>query len=227
MKDPFYGSFNRNKYLPQNNFNAPPSSPPSMSQPPFQTYNNSNSSYSNGPSSPVGSNHSSSTNYGFQFPLSSNSFSISIPSQDEMLQMPQVAQVTTMSPLPLTQAQRDQIAAEAAAIIESHNNPQNRQIVLSDSSQRQQYVDITDLLNMPQTDAAKRLGVPTSTLSKRWKEAAVKRKWPYRTVCKLEKEITTLLHNISNGPVSAEMEQTLAHLLRRRQEELRTVIIRI
>ena len=51
------------------------------------------------------------------------------------------------------------------------------------------YTDITEYLNMPQNEAAKRLQIPTSTLSKRWKEAVVNRKWPYRTVCKIDKEV--------------------------------------
>jgi len=87
------------------------------------------------------------------------------------------------------------------------------------------FLDLTEYLNLPQGEAAKRLGVPTSTLSKRWKEAVVNRKWPYRTVQKIDKEITTLLHNIS-PPLSTEIEETLGVLLKRRQEELRPVLIR-
>jgi hypothetical protein len=41
---------------------------------------------------------------------------------------------------------------------------------------RMQYVDISSLLTLSQSDAAKNLGIPTSTLGKRWKEAT-KRKW--------------------------------------------------
>jgi len=98
------------------------------------------------------------------------------------------------------------------------------------------YVDITEFLNLPQTVAAKKLDIPTSTLSKRWKEAVRKRKWPYRTICKLDKEITTLLHNVpqsqnsdcqKNVPLPPEVEQALAFLLKKRQEELKTVIIRL
>jgi len=95
----------------------------------------------------------------------------------------------------------------------------------------QQYVDITEYLNMPQSDAAKKLGIPPSTLSKRWKEAVRKRKWPYRMICKIDKEIMTLLHNVPQGPnappLPEEIETALGQLLRRRQEELKPVVIRI
>ena len=94
-----------------------------------------------------------------------------------------------------------------------------------------QYVDITEYLNMPQYIAARKLGIPASTLSKRWKEAVRTRKWPYRSVQKLDKEITTLLHNVPQGPdappLPKDIEQTLGMLLRKRQEELNPVIVRI
>lgn len=83
---------------------------------------------------------------------------------------------------------------------------------------------------MAQSDAAKKLGIPVSTLSKRWKEAVVGRKWPYRTVSRIDKEIMTLLHNIPPGekvPLRPDVEQTLGKLLRQRQEELRSVVIRL
>jgi len=91
-----------------------------------------------------------------------------------------------------------------------------------------QYCDITEYLNMPQSQAAKKLGIPPSTLSKRWKEAARNRKWPWRTTCKIDKEITTLLHNIPpGGAIPEEIEANLAMLLRRRSEELKPVVIRL
>ena len=97
----------------------------------------------------------------------------------------------------------------------------------------QRYVDVTELLTMPQQEAAKRLGIPTSTLSKRWKEAVRGRKWPYRAVSKLDKEILTLMHNIpptsGNQPpqLPEDVESALALLMRKRQEELKTVVIRL
>lgn len=104
---------------------------------------------------------------------------------------------------------------------------------VSASPQTAEYRDITDLLNLPQVEAARRLNLPMSTLSKRWKEAVRIRKWPYRQVAKLDKEIMTLLHNIpsraegDHTPTPPEIEQALGILLRRRQEELRPVRIRM
>jgi len=90
------------------------------------------------------------------------------------------------------------------------------------------YVDITEYLNLPQSTAAKKMGIPASTLSKRWKEAVRNRKWPFRTVSKIDKEISTLLHNIPPGvPIPSDIESNLGLLLRKRQEELRPVIIRL
>jgi hypothetical protein len=70
--------------------------------------------------------------------------------------------------------------------------------------------------------------------SKRWKEAVRGRKWPYRTVCKLDKEIMALLHNMPQGynlnketHLPEEIETTLGYLLRKRQEELQPVVIRL
>jgi len=53
----------------------------------------------------------------------------------------------------------------------------------------------------------------------------------YRAICKLDKEIMTLLHNIPQGPDAAplpeDIETTLGYLLRKRQEELKPVVIRL
>lgn len=91
------------------------------------------------------------------------------------------------------------------------------------------FINVTPYLTLPQHAAAKKMGIPSSTLSKRWKEASCSRKWPFRTVSKLDKEILTLLKNVENASSSLapHVEETLGILLKRRQEELRTVIIRI
>lgn len=117
-------------------------------------------------------------------------------------------------------------------MVSINSNINDKQITqMKPEGEKENFVDITEYLNLPQIEAAKKLGIPTSTLSKRWKEASVNRKWPYRTVAKLDKEIMTLLHNIPQGPeappLPAEIENNLGNLLRKRQDELRTVVIRI
>jgi hypothetical protein len=97
----------------------------------------------------------------------------------------------------------------------------------------EEFVYLTEeFLNLPQSEAARKLGVPTSSLSKKWKEVAGERKWPYRTVCKLDKEIATLIEANTSGKdaptkLPPEVEQTLGLLIRRRSQELRTVLIRL
>jgi len=98
-------------------------------------------------------------------------------------------------------------------------------IVLSNKESR--YVDVTNYLIFPQHIAAQKIGIPPSTLAKRWKEASVNRKWPYRTVAKLDKEIATLLRQKGSGNLPAHVESTLTTLLKKRSEELTNVIIRI
>lgn len=155
--------------------------------------------------------------------------------QQHQLQQHQLQQQT--QPLHIQQPQRQHMILQQIG-----NSPDNLEqsgvVVTTENSsdiipvpRGQSYVDITEYLNMPQSDAAKKLGIPASTLSKRWKEAVRKRKWPYRMICKIDKEIMTLLHNVPQGPnappLPPEIETALGHLLRKRQEELRSVVIRL
>ena len=93
-------------------------------------------------------------------------------------------------------------------------------------------VDITEYLNLPQSDAAAKLGLPVSTLSKRWKEAAKNRKWPFRKVAKLDKEIAALLQAVPQSGVEAgilpgEVETQLTAMLKERAVDLRKISIRL
>jgi len=92
----------------------------------------------------------------------------------------------------------------------------------------QDYFDITPFITYSQEKAAKKLGIPKSTLSKRWREATCNRKWPYRQLCKVDREIKTLVHNMHSqgGSIDPQLQSNLAGLMRQRQEESRMVYIK-
>lgn len=106
---------------------------------------------------------------------------------------------------------------------------ENDKRLVERKDENSKFVDVTPFLTLPQHEAAKKLGIPSSTLAKRWKEASCNRKWPYRTVSKLDKEILTLLKNVENAKaeLSPSVEATLGLLLKKRQEELKTVLVRL
>jgi len=114
------------------------------------------------------------------------------------------------------------------------------------------FVDITEYLCLPQSDAAAKLGLPgvlvvrvdvlvfltevfvcaVSTLSKRWKESAKTRKWPFRKVAKLDKEIAAVLTAVPQAGVDAgalppALEEQLTAMLKERAFDLRKISIRI
>ncbi len=79
-------------------------------------------------------------------------------------------------------------------------------------------VDLTPYFLMSQAKAAAALGIPVSTLSKRWGEAANKRKWPYRKVLFIDLLIEKL------GKCS-ENEAEIARLRNKRRRYLTPVKI--
>lgn len=113
------------------------------------------------------------------------------------------------------------------------------------------FVDITEYLCLPQSDAAVKLGLPgeratkkemgfvfqcsrcpVSTLSKRWKESAKTRKWPFRKVAKLDKEIAAVLTavpqtGVDAGELPPAVEEQLTAMLKERAFDLRKISIRI
>jgi len=125
------------------------------------------------------------------------------------------------------------IPSPTSTSLQSTNEPEPQAPVIQSATQDAKYIDITEYLNLPQSQAAKKLTVPTSTLSKRWKEAVRNRKWPYRAVCKLDKEIMTILYNIPQSPdaqtddLPPDVKAKLGRLLRERQDLLKPVIIRL
>eukprot|EP01102_Stenamoeba_stenopodia_P010479 TRINITY_DN315_c0_g1_i1.p1 TRINITY_DN315_c0_g1~~TRINITY_DN315_c0_g1_i1.p1 ORF type:complete len:489 (+),score=153.06 TRINITY_DN315_c0_g1_i1:207-1673(+) len=88
------------------------------------------------------------------------------------------------------------------------------------------YIDITELLVLPQKDAARKLGISESMLCKRFKECT-RRKWPYRYLRKIDKVINILNLHKSDGVIPKEDREKLERLTKERDECLRPVKIRI
>jgi hypothetical protein len=105
------------------------------------------------------------------------------------------------------------------------------------------YVDITELLVLPQKEAAAKLGISESMLCKRFKECT-RRKWPYRYVSasplrsladtdawlqlrKIDKLINMLKMHRKSGTLTPEDQEKLERLTKEREECLRPVRIRI
>jgi len=88
-----------------------------------------------------------------------------------------------------------------------------------------QYIDITSLLNLPQKEAARKLGISESMLCKRFKETT-RRKWPYRYVRKLEKIIEALRQQ-NDSAMSEDSSHKLSELEEERKQCLKPVQIRV
>lgn len=110
----------------------------------------------------------------------------------------------------------------------SEHKANSTQVIPQYIPESYKYCEITDYLTLPQTQAAKKFNMAASTFSKRWKEASHNRKWPWRYIRKIDKEIECILHNISNNDViSKEVEHRLIELSIQRQKQLTPVSIRI
>jgi len=135
--------------------------------------------------------------------------------------------VISTSPVQMIQNSQQYIPAYGNNALIQPKETEKRIVERKDDNSK--FVDVTPFLTLPQHEAAKKLGIPSSTLAKRWKEASCNRKWPYRTVSKLDKEILTLLKNVENAKaeLSPSVEATLGLLLKKRQEELKTVLVRL
>jgi len=84
-----------------------------------------------------------------------------------------------------------------------------------------------DLLTIRQAAAARRMGMSSSALSKRWRETMKGRKWPYRIHCKLEKEIKELLQQHKGPARPPDIERKLCILLDQRRENIQPAMIRL
>jgi hypothetical protein len=94
-----------------------------------------------------------------------------------------------------------------------------------DDEGKDEAINITQYMCMPQSRAAAALGIRASTLSKRWKEAAENRTWPYRPLKKLDRDIMTIIRNLELNPSSPDLAQQLSALLKKRQGYLSPVSI--
>jgi len=88
------------------------------------------------------------------------------------------------------------------------------------------FINVAPYLHLPQHEAAKNLGIPSSTLSKRWKEATNNRKWPFRVLAKLDKEILTLAQNAFHSQ-SEKLQSALTLLYEKRKEVVKDIHIRL
>ncbi len=74
--------------------------------------------------------------------------------------------------------------------------------------------------------------MPTSTLSKKWKNVAKGRKWPHRIIAQLDAKILRLMEsvpkdNVGFGNLPQETEAQLTVLLLQRAEALKQCFIRL
>lgn len=84
-------------------------------------------------------------------------------------------------------------------------------------------VNITPYLHLPQSEAARILGIPASTLSKRWKEATT-RKWPHRKLKKLEKKIDQVQNALDKKPKQNQVTQSLQSNLINHQNMMKQLL---
>jgi len=114
--------------------------------------------------------------------------------------------------------------------------PNSNELVPSTSTKASvgyKYVNVTPYLHLPQHEAARELSVPSSTLSKRWREATMNRNWPHRVLRKLDKQILLLVknsgtYNSHNSDTNeSDLSQNLSYLLAKRKEEAKVVFIRL
>jgi len=156
-------------------------------------------------------------------------------SEGNQLQLPSPASIDSLPPTVgqlILQSQQEDTEKKSSGYDSPNKNEASKseQHIIDPFEVVQQEMDITSLLVLPQTIAAKELGIPTSTLSKRWREATKNRKWPFRTVAKIDKKIYAILQNAPNNNsdnLDEKSKDLLASLFKKRQEELKNVNIRM
>jgi hypothetical protein len=118
----------------------------------------------------------------------------------------------------------------AAETIEENNS--EKEAAYGITNLDEQYIDITPYLAMTQADAASKFGLPTSSLSKLWKESSNGRKWPCGAVSKLDSRIVQFLaavaqDDVDKGKLSDNAEKQLAVWLQERAVLLKPITIRM
>eukprot|EP01096_Ripella_sp_DP13-Kostka_P001939 TRINITY_DN1250_c1_g1_i2.p1 TRINITY_DN1250_c1_g1~~TRINITY_DN1250_c1_g1_i2.p1 ORF type:complete len:998 (+),score=435.21 TRINITY_DN1250_c1_g1_i2:310-2994(+) len=88
------------------------------------------------------------------------------------------------------------------------------------------FVDITELLVLPQKEAAKRLGISESMLCKRFKEST-RRKWPYRNLRKIEKVVNAMRAHKLDNCLTMDERDRIDRLQQEKRECLKPVRIRL
>lgn len=92
-------------------------------------------------------------------------------------------------------------------------------------------VNITNLLVLSQRQAAKVLGIASSTLNKRWREVTSNRIWPNKIIAKIDSDIELLKLNCpkdENGKLlDPNIESQIKTLQERRNEEMTPVVIEL
>jgi len=91
---------------------------------------------------------------------------------------------------------------------------------------RDGFMDVSPYAAIPQDEEARLLGMKASTLSKRWKEATIDRKWPYRKLCKINNELLNLKKNMLTSPENKKMIDRLHELLSNKAQEEAPVFIK-
>jgi len=106
-------------------------------------------------------------------------------------------------------------------------NPFQHQLNVDPFESRAAYVDLTPYFHLPEKQAAKLLGICTSTLSKQWKEVTFGRKWPHRQLLRVQTKCTALKTNLSLMPPESsnrwKMELELVEL-EKQVEELKSPV---
>eukprot|EP01130_Rhizamoeba_saxonica_P003417 TRINITY_DN1449_c0_g1_i1.p1 TRINITY_DN1449_c0_g1~~TRINITY_DN1449_c0_g1_i1.p1 ORF type:complete len:336 (-),score=76.60 TRINITY_DN1449_c0_g1_i1:56-1063(-) len=109
---------------------------------------------------------------------------------------------------------------------ESAPQPAKRRKQRRSTSTSTRLIDITQLLVLPQKEAASRLGISESMLCKRYKECT-RMKWPHRQLKKIDKQIRLMTMNRVLDQMPIEDRRRVDELHQERDHVLSPIIIRV